>query len=224
MLVGRWGGVNEPHLVFVEGKGRDVKRTEDENEKILLTGEDQVYIQGHHLKGLDYIADVDPEELKKSEGELTVIALGPHQLTRRFCDCFQSSETFTGKIKFYNCQSGVDGGALFARPAATMLRASFPNALYIGYKGTLSQAYGNYALTWNEIGPKVFAKRARLRRFGAAVAPIAAVPITERRKLGLTKKGVPTGQRAKQLQVDIPEETEKDSLKGLLVNLESFHL
>ena len=74
--------------------------------------------------------------------------LDPAELTRRFCDCFEASEMFTGKIKFYNCSSGKDGGDSFAKPAAGLLRACFPNALYIAYGGRLVAAIRRLLSGW----------------------------------------------------------------------------
>jgi hypothetical protein len=112
--------------------------------------------------------------------------LDPAELTRRFCDCFEASRTFTGKIKFYNCSSGKGGGNSFAKPAAGLLRAYFPNALYIAYEDDLSQLYGNYYPD----GPPT--KDSEEQK-------------PERRKLGTT-----THKRAKDLQVILREEESEE--------------
>ena len=112
--------------------------------------------------------------------------LDPAELARRFSDCFEASPTFTGKIKFFNCGSGVNGGASFAKPAAGLLRAYFPDALYIAYEDDLLQAYGNYYPD----GPST---------------RDSEEPKTERRKLGAT-----THKRAKDLQVILREEESEE--------------
>jgi hypothetical protein len=73
-----------------------------------------------------------------------VRTLRPEDLARRFFDCFQAPKTWVGKVKFYNCSSGANGGASFAKPAADRLRALWPNATYIGYAEALQQEYGDY--------------------------------------------------------------------------------
>jgi hypothetical protein len=87
----------------------------------------------------------EPAELKKIIHRTRPMRpLDPAELARRLSGCFEASETFNGKIKFYNCSSGVDGGEGFAKPAAGLLRACWPDALYIGYQDDLSQQYGDY--------------------------------------------------------------------------------
>jgi hypothetical protein len=158
--------------------------------KISLKADDQVYILGHHEAGTGYITDVSAEEIDKLGGGFKPCALPPGELAKRFSECFTADPGFTGKIKFYNCESGVKSGASFAKPAAGLLRANFPNALYIGYSKKVSQVYGEFQNV--EEGT------------------------TEFRKLGLTKERKSTGERAKQLQVDVGGENEMDSLKALL--------
>ena len=102
-----WEGVAKRPLII--GRGSRGKRTEDG--KILLTDEDQVYIEGHHEEGKGYITAIHAEESGSA------YALPPAALARRFEDCFEASSTFTGKIKFYNCSSGVNGGG-FVREAS----------------------------------------------------------------------------------------------------------
>lgn len=63
-----WAGVTQPPLVIENDNP-------SEDGKIMLTGEDQVYILGHHLAGLGYIADVDPRDAK--EGKEKIFKL-PH--------------------------------------------------------------------------------------------------------------------------------------------------
>ena len=177
-----------------------------DSEKIILQNNDQVYIKGHHQSGLDFISDITKKEderirrenrgiLKANEhAELKKIIhrtrpmrpLDPAELARRFSDCFEASPTFTGKIKFFNCGSGVNGGASFAKPAAGLLRAYFPDALYIAYEDDLLQAYGNYYPD----GPST---------------RDSEEPKTERRKLGAT-----THKRAKDLQVILREEESEE--------------
>jgi hypothetical protein len=199
--------------------------------KIWLTGDDQVYIEGHHQENLDFISDITKEEddliakrnqaLKKGFVEqygrplptrplptrplppkARAVAprllerarkLMPEDLARRFRDCFQASPEFTGKIKFYNCSSGYNGGASFAKPAADRLRASWPKAKYIGYTEPLSQKYGDYS-------PSEFdSLQALLANSGlAGTETMAEGERPERRKLGLTSR-----KPAKELQIHL---------------------
>jgi hypothetical protein len=93
------------------------------------------------------------------------------------------SKTFTGKIKFFNCSSGVNGGASFAKPAADLMRAFWPQAIYIGYTDDLLQEYGDYDDGLNALR-------------AAAAALDGSVWTAPRRKLGKT-----TGMAAKDLQI-----------------------
>jgi len=182
--------------------------------KITLQNNDQVYIKGHHQAGLDYIVDITRQEDAdaKEKGTLGARKLYPGELVRRFCHCFQPSPTFTGKIKLFNCSSGVNGGESFAKPAASLLRAFWPKATYIGYTDVLLQQYGNYSVPDSELGDKG-KLRALLRSLGDEVPPII-----ERRKLGKN-----TGVRAKNLQIEILEEEKKQiPLRHRLGG--SFHL
>lgn len=154
-------------------------------EKIKLTGDDQVYIKGHHGPGARIISDFDSwNQTQVHRGQQVVVTattLDPKRLTRRLHHCFHRSKSFAGKIKFFNCSSGVNGGASFAKIAADRMRAFWPKASYIGYDATLLQRYGDYT---DEL--------ASLRALLAGTpAPI------ERRKLA------PDGRRAKSLQVPL---------------------
>jgi hypothetical protein len=113
----------------------------------------------------------------------TMRQLDPAELVRRFHDCFHASSTFTGKIKFFNCSSGVNGGASFAKPAAGLMRALWPKATYIGYKDDLQQQYDDYYPhgSVKDNDPTVKSSEE-----------------SERRKLGMT-----TGKRAKDLQIKL---------------------
>lgn len=156
--------------------------------KITLSGSDQVYIKGHHQAGLGFISDINAEEEEQKVGKkkLTVqaIRLEPKDLAARFCHCFAGEVGFTGKVKFFNCSSGVNGGASFAKKAAVMLRAHFPKATYIGYEDKLSMGYGDY-------NPD--SEDEQLRKLLRQEEPSL-----ERRKMGTT-----TGERAKSLHIKL---------------------
>lgn len=153
-------------------------------DKIKLSADDQVYIKGHHSAGLAFISDISSsEQLQRHRGnEVTFKAtrLDPKKLTRRFHHCFHRSDAFKGKIKFFNCSSGVNGGESFARIAAARMRAYWPNAVYLGYADDLQQSYGDYD------PPPVEDELENLRNLLAK----------GRRKMGKT-----TGKRASSLQV-----------------------
>jgi hypothetical protein len=172
------------------------------DEKITLEAGDQVYIKGHHAAGLDFISDVTKQEnraikevnkgiseenrrareenkkARKKPRLTTMRKLTPQELVRRFHQCFNQSEKFTGKIKFFNCSSGVNGGISFAKPAADRMRAIWPHATYIGYADDLKQEYGDYIAN-----PEMFSLQQML---DPDLRP-------ERRKLG-THTGKPAGQ------------------------------
>jgi hypothetical protein len=122
----------------------------------------------------------------------TVRQLDPAELVRRFHHCFHRSKAFTGKIKFFNCSSGVNGGISFAKPTAGLMRAFWPNATYIGYEDDLQQQYGDYH-------PHGSVKD---------TDPTGSSEEPERRKLGMT-----TGKRAKDLQIKLPPPDSLDALR-----------
>jgi hypothetical protein len=177
------------------------------DEKITLKAGDQVYIKGHHAPGLVFISDVTKqenraikevnkgireenrrarEENKKApkKPRLTKMRkLTPEELVRRFHHCFNQSEEFNGKIKFFNCSSGVNGGISFAKPAADIMRALWPRATYIGYEDDLKQEYGDYIAD-----PELFSLKQML---DPDLRP-------ERRKLGIH-----TGKPASQLHITL---------------------
>jgi hypothetical protein len=156
----------------------------EEIEKIKLSGDDQVYIKGHHAAGADVISDFNSwSQTQTQRGQTVDVAattLDPKQLTRRLHHCFHRSSTFSGKIKFFNCSSGANGGASFAKIAASRMRAYWPKAMYIGYSEPLEQSYGDYT---DEV--------VQLRALMNGSAPI------ERRKLGTN------GLRARTLHVPL---------------------
>jgi hypothetical protein len=175
--------------------------------KITLKDDDQVYIKGHHAAGLDFISDVtkrenraikevnkgirkenrrakeENKEAPKKPRLTTMRKLTPEELVRRFQSCFNQSEKFTGKIKFFNCSSGVSGGISFAKPTADRMRAFWPHANYIGYEDDLKQEYGDYIAN-----PEVFSLKQMLQ---PDLRP-------ERRKLG-----VHTNKPASQLHIPL---------------------
>ena len=171
--------------------------TKSMEKKITLKSVDQVYIMGHHRAGLKFIADIDHQEQEEKRGKQAAkqkyeaIKLTPRELVRRFHHCFHRSSSFTGKIKFFNCSSGVNGGVSFAKPAADRKRAFWPKAAYIGYEDVLYQRYGDYN------PPSEFddlrALLVGLEGFGEIEQPRP-----ERRKLGVN-----TGKRAKHLQIHL---------------------
>jgi hypothetical protein len=173
--------------------------------KVTLKDDDQVYIKGHHQAGASFISDITKQEEDESEGTFKAIMLKPEDLAWRFFDCFDAPITWLGKIKFYNCSSGRDGGASFAKPAADRLRAYLPIATYIGYKLDLSQLYTKYSVPESELEEEKASLRAMLLNTHTS-------PIIERRKVGLTKVQLPgkkkaeyvsSNIRAKNLQVEI---------------------
>jgi hypothetical protein len=163
------------------------------DKKITLKSDDQVYIMGHHKAGLSFIADIDAEEQEEKRSKQSdkkkykATKLTPEELLRRFHHCFHRSKSFIGKIKFFNCSSGVNGGASFAKPAADKMRAFWPKARYIGYEDVLYQQYGDYSPPDDGLGD--------LRALLVGLDGFQPER-SERRKLGKT-----TGKRAKQLQI-----------------------
>jgi hypothetical protein len=154
-----------------------------------------------HSVGLDFISDITRgeentikelnqriEQQNKQANENKPLlegmrSLTPKELVLRFHNCFHRSRNFTGKIKFFNCSSGVNGGASFAKPTADLMRAYWPRAEYIGYKDDLLQEYSDYIAN-----PEVFDLQKQL----------GLNPRPERRKLGKT-----TGMPAKDLHIKL---------------------
>jgi hypothetical protein len=154
-------------------------------DKISLSGDDQVYIKGHHGAGAAFISDFDSwsqtQTQRGQKVEVAATTLDPKKLTRRLHHCFHRSKSFKGKIKFFNCSSGANGGASFAKLAAVRMRAFWPQAEYIGYSETLLQRYGDYT-------DELASLRALLNDLPAPI---------ERRKLGAS------GAPARTLQVPL---------------------
>lgn len=181
-------------VCWMGGEGQLMVGQKPAAKKISLKSDDQVYIMGHHKAGLDFIVDIDHEEQEEKRGKTAkkqykAIKLQPEDLVLRFHECFHGSKSFTGKIKFFNCSSGVNGGVSFAKPAADRMRAFWPKAQYIGYEDVLLQQYGDYTPPDDGLGDL----RALLSGF-EGYEPQRPQP--ERRKLGKT-----TGKRAKHLQI-----------------------
>jgi hypothetical protein len=174
--------------------------------KIGLMDDDQVYIKGHHQQGEGFISDVTKQEeaeIQKSQdqerhGKFYATKLKPEDLAWRFFDCFEAPITWLGKIKFYNCSSGANGGASFAKPAADRLRAYFPLATYIGYRMDLSQGYTNYNVDERELPEGKQEVRSLQRLLGEKVPPIQ-----ERRKQGVKSVVMQRGGKPVALPMDI---------------------
>jgi hypothetical protein len=161
----------------------------EEMDKIKLSGDDQIYIKGHHGAGAAFISDFDSWNQQQVQGGQAVVVaattLDPKKLTSRLHHCFHRSTSFKGTIKFFNCSSGVNGGASFAKLAADRMRSFWPKAAYIGYAAPLAQGYGDYTVPANS------ELQSLQWLLNGTPAPV------ERRKLGST------GQRASSLHVPL---------------------
>lgn len=132
------------------------------NSQVKLEAADQVYIKGHHKAGLDFISDINVEEMEqklragKPKEVVQAKKLKPEDLAGRFSHSFEASDAFTGKIKFFNCSSGVNEGKSFAKIAADRLRAFFPKAQYIGIRTFVMQIYKSATTSGAEYESGIF--------------------------------------------------------------------
>jgi hypothetical protein len=97
-----------------------------------LSQGDQIYVRGHGRSDSNFIT---------GDG-MGRFPLNVEQVCERLTK--QGLANFTGKIKFYNCESGQSGGKFntnFARSAAKILSQTNPRCKIYGYKESVSSYY-----------------------------------------------------------------------------------
>ncbi len=114
-----------------------------------LGGDDQIYIRGHSMAGLDCIYDIDvdkedghPETYNADKRVVkcvskAVVTLDAYEVVKRL-KCSGLEARFSGHIKCYNCHSADDSDS-FAYCLHTALQGEgYKQCRVFGYRGALS--------------------------------------------------------------------------------------